>query len=96
MSTCTVNATSNGCRVRTCDNASTADFDTNDKCNTYLAGCITKTGGGCVVNTTCSAVGSLEKACVKDAAGNTCLFDTTCKDKTCANAPSSNINHSLC
>jgi Notch-like protein len=95
MPSCTVNATNNGCRIRTCDNAST-DYDTNDKCNTYLSGCITKTGGGCVINTTCTAVGSLEKACVKDVNNNLCVFDTTCKDKTCANAPSTNNTHALC
>lgn len=73
---------------------------TNDACEAYLPGnnCITKTGGGCVTNTTCSNI-TLEAACVKNSSGATCFYDTassSCKDKICSNAPSTNNTHDLC
>ncbi|CAD8108961.1 unnamed protein product [Paramecium primaurelia] len=98
LSTCTVK-TGGGCQNRTCANAPTT-LTTNDACEAYLPGnnCITKTGGGCVTNTTCSNI-TLEAACVKNSSGATCFYDTassSCKDKICSNAPSTNNTHDLC
>ncbi|CAD8110299.1 unnamed protein product [Paramecium primaurelia] len=98
LATCTVKS-GGGCQNRTCANAPTT-LTTNDACEAYLpsSNCITKTGGGCVVNTTCALI-SLEAACIKNSSGATCFWDSassTCKDKICTNAPSSNTTHDLC
>nr|AAS94225.1 surface antigen A [Paramecium tetraurelia] len=98
LSTCTVK-TGGGCQNRTCANAPVT-LTTNDACEAYLTGnnCITKSGGGCVTNTTCAAI-TLEAACVKNSSGQTCFWDSassSCKDKTCLNAPSTNTTHDLC
>ncbi|CAK64868.1 unnamed protein product (macronuclear) [Paramecium tetraurelia] len=98
LSTCTVKV-GGGCQPRTCANAPTT-ITTNDACEAYLPNnnCITKTGGGCVINTTCAVI-TLEAACIKNSSGATCFWDTAsvgCKDKICANAPSTNTTHDLC
>ncbi|CAD8183449.1 unnamed protein product [Paramecium pentaurelia] len=98
LSTCTVKS-GGGCQNRTCANAPTT-MTTNDACEAYLTGnnCITKSGGGCVTNTTCAAI-TLEAACVKNSSASTCFWDTassSCKDKTCVNAPATNTTHDLC
>nr|P17053.1 RecName: Full=G surface protein, allelic form 168; Flags: Precursor [Paramecium primaurelia]CAA36378.1 unnamed protein product [Paramecium primaurelia] len=98
LSTCTVKS-GGGCQNRSCANAPTT-MTTNDACEAYLTGnnCITKSGGGCVTNTTCAAI-TLEAACVKNSSGSTCFWDTassSCKDKTCVNAPATNTTHDLC
>ncbi|CAK64788.1 unnamed protein product (macronuclear) [Paramecium tetraurelia] len=98
LSTCTVKS-GGGCQPRTCANAPTT-ITTNDACEAYLPAnnCITKSGGGCVPNTTCAVI-TLEAACVKNSSGATCFWDSassTCKDKTCANAPSTNTTNDLC
>ncbi|CAD8109110.1 unnamed protein product [Paramecium primaurelia] len=96
LSTCTVKA-GGGCQPRTCANAPTT-LTTNDACEAYLPNnnCITKTGGGCVTNTTCAAI-TLEAACIKNSSGATCFWDNgNCKDKICTNAPSTNTTHDLC
>ncbi|CAK64874.1 unnamed protein product (macronuclear) [Paramecium tetraurelia] len=98
LSSCTVKV-GGGCQPRTCANAPTT-ITTNDACEAYLPNnnCITKTAGGCVTNTTCAVI-TLEAACVKNSSGAICFWDTassTCKDKICANAPSTNTTHDLC
>ncbi|CAD8109130.1 unnamed protein product [Paramecium primaurelia] len=98
LPTCTVR-TGGGCQPRSCTNAPTT-LTTNDACEAYLPNnnCITKTGGGCVTNTTCSLI-TLEAACIKNVYGATCFWDTAssgCKDKICTNAPSTNNTHDLC
>ncbi|CAD8125030.1 unnamed protein product [Paramecium sonneborni] len=98
LSDCTVKI-GGGCQPRTCANAPTT-ITTNDACEAYLPGrnCITKNGGGCVTNTTCSNITS-PAACIRNALGATCFYDeasSSCKDKICTNAPSSNITHDLC
>ncbi|CAK64863.1 unnamed protein product (macronuclear) [Paramecium tetraurelia] len=98
LSTCTVKA-GGGCQPRTCANAPTT-ITTNDACEAYLPNnnCITKTAGGCVINTTCAVI-TLEAACIKNSSGATCFWDTAslaCKDRKCTNAPSSNNTHDLC
>ncbi|CAK70227.1 unnamed protein product (macronuclear) [Paramecium tetraurelia] len=83
LSTCTVQS-GGGCQKRTCDNAPIT-LNTNDACETYLPAnkCITKNGGGCTINTTCSLI-SIEAAiwCFWHVASG------SCKDKICVNAPS--------
>ncbi|CAD8145016.1 unnamed protein product [Paramecium octaurelia] len=98
LSTCTVKS-GGGCQSRTCANAPTT-ITTNDACEAYLpaSNCITKSGGGCVTNTTCAVI-TLEAACVKNSSGAICFWDSassTCKDKTCANAPATNTTNDLC
>ncbi|CAD8070415.1 unnamed protein product [Paramecium primaurelia] len=95
---CTVKS-GGGCQNRTCTNAPIT-ITTNGECEAYLPGqnCIAKTGGGCNTNTTCSAI-TLEAACIKNSLGFACFWDSTstsCKDKTCLNAPSNNNTHELC
>ncbi|CAD8202267.1 unnamed protein product [Paramecium octaurelia] len=98
LSTCTVQS-GGGCQTRKCDNAPTT-LNTNDACETYLPAnkCITKNGGGCTINTTCSLI-SIEVACIKNSLGQPCFWHAasgSCKDKICVNAPSSNNSHELC
>ncbi|CAD8109102.1 unnamed protein product [Paramecium primaurelia] len=98
LPTCTVKA-GGGCQPRSCTNAPIT-LTTNDACEAYLPNnnCITKTGGGCVTNTTCSLI-TLEAACIKNVYGATCFWDTSssgCKDKICTNAPSTTNTHDLC
>ncbi|CAD8109099.1 unnamed protein product [Paramecium primaurelia] len=98
LPTCTVKA-GGGCQPRSCTNAPIT-LTTNDACEAYLPNnnCITKTGGGCVTNTTCSLI-TLEAACIKNVYGATCFWDTSssgCKDKICTYAPSTNNTHDLC
>ncbi|CAD8144072.1 unnamed protein product [Paramecium pentaurelia] len=98
LSTCTVKSCG-GCQNRTCANVPTT-MTTNDACEAYFTGnnCITKTGSGCVTNTTCAAI-TLEAACVKNSSASTCFWNTassSCKDKTCVNAPATNTTHDLC
>jgi len=57
-------------------------------------GCITKSGGGCIANGACSV--AIQNACSKNSSGFDCIWDTTCKEKTCANAPITNTTHELC
>ena len=58
-------------------------------------GCITKSGGGCIPNGAC-AVATFKEACVKNSSAVDCIYDTICKEKTCANSPTTNITHELC
>jgi Notch-like protein len=100
LSTCTVNASSNGCTNRTCINAPTF-LVSNTDCETYLPNskCITKSGGGCITNTTCAAI-TIQGACVADANGTDCFWDPSgagsCKDRTCFNAPSIYTDDAAC
>lgn len=49
--------------MRTCATAPVStDFDTETECNDYKTGCTTKSGGGCVVKSNCSAA-TAESAC---------------------------------
>lgn len=68
---------------------------TNSACAGFVTGCITKSGGGCVANGACS-VANVQAACVKNSSNVDCIWDTTCKEKTCANAPTTNNTHDLC
>ncbi|CAD8176985.1 unnamed protein product [Paramecium pentaurelia] len=86
--------TGTACVDKICTNAPTT-MTTNSACAGFVTGCITKSGGGCVSNGACSAANVLA-ACVKNSSGTDCIWDTTCKEKTCANAPTTNNTHELC
>ncbi|CAD8176961.1 unnamed protein product [Paramecium pentaurelia] len=86
--------TGTACVDKTCTNAPTT-MTTNSACAGFVTGCITKSGGGCVANGACS-VANLPAACVKNSSGTDCIFDGTCKEKTCANSPTTNNTHELC
>lgn len=47
--------------------------------------CVTKKGGGCKKNGACSSLDEI--ACEKNINGGSCIWNVTCKDKTCENAP---------
>ena len=81
------------CVDKTCANAPST-MTTNTACSGFLSNCIT-TGTGCVSNGACS-VATIEAACVKNLSGSPCIWNVTCKDKTCANAPTTNNTHELC
>ncbi|CAK82766.1 unnamed protein product (macronuclear) [Paramecium tetraurelia] len=88
-----------GCQKRSCDNAPTTIIS-NAGCEDYLPNgkCIAKKDGGCISNTTCSAI-LLKDACVKDQNNKDCYWDTVggnCLDKTCATLPTRLNSHSLC
>lgn len=74
----------NTCVDKICGNAP-SNFDSNAACQKYLPICITN-GHGCVENSSCNAA-VIEVACVKNLAGNLCVWNGSCKDKTCSNAP---------
>ncbi|CAD8157933.1 unnamed protein product [Paramecium octaurelia] len=86
--------TGTACVDKTCANAPVTNT-TNSACAGFVAGCITKSGGGCVANGACS-VANVQAACVKNSSNFDCIWDTACKEKTCANAPTSNNTHDLC
>jgi len=81
----------------TCDSLSKS-IVTNKACETFKEGCITKKDGGCIQNTTCSAI-AIEAACVKNSFNALCMWKsdiTACQDMICINSPSSNNTHELC
>ncbi|CAK82827.1 unnamed protein product (macronuclear) [Paramecium tetraurelia] len=86
--------TGTACVDKTCANAPVT-MTTNSACAGFVTGCITKSGGGCVANGSCS-VANVQAACVKNSSNFDCIWDTTCKEKTCANAPTTNNTHDLC
>nr|CAA09180.1 surface antigen G [Paramecium tetraurelia] len=86
--------TGTACVDKTCANAPVT-MTTNSACAGFVTGCITKSGGGCVANGACS-VANVQAACVKNSSNFDCIWDTTCKEKTCANAPTTNNTHDLC
>nr|P13837.1 RecName: Full=G surface protein, allelic form 156; Flags: Precursor [Paramecium primaurelia]CAA27514.1 unnamed protein product [Paramecium primaurelia] len=86
--------TGTACVDKACANTPTT-IATNSACAGFVTGCITKSGGGCVVNGACS-VANVQAACVKNPSNFDCIWDTTCKEKTCANASTTNNTHDLC
>jgi hypothetical protein len=58
------------CEEKTCEN-SPSIINTNFACENYFPKnqCITKLGGGCIKNTTCSSI-MIDLACEIDAKGN--------------------------
>ena len=82
------------CVDKICDNAPNT-LITNSDCDKFKGGCITKSGGGCVTNGSCSAA-NIEVACVKNSIGVPCIWDSSCKEKTCANASILNTTNDAC
>ncbi|CAD8128328.1 unnamed protein product [Paramecium sonneborni] len=69
-----------------CDKAPTTN-NTNTLCDKYKPGCVTKKGGGLTLD---------EEACYFDKNGGQCVFNVTCKEKTCPNAPINSESHDAC
>ncbi|CAD8096596.1 unnamed protein product [Paramecium sonneborni] len=84
----------NSCKIKICINAPTS-IKTNQECEQFFKGCITKANGGCVQNGECSAADS-EVACIKNINNINCIWDNICKEKTCINSPINNNTHELC
>ncbi|CAD8119494.1 unnamed protein product [Paramecium sonneborni] len=88
-----------GCQEKSCKNAPDT-MKTNEDCEKYLPNnkCITRSGGGCIKNDSCSKV-SIDIACVKDVNGADCYwYDVTdeCITKQCNKAPSKFNTQTLC
>ncbi|CAD8208762.1 unnamed protein product [Paramecium octaurelia] len=80
-----------GCQTKNCKNAPDT-LKTNEDCEKYLPDnhCITRSGGGCIENGSCSKV-TTSIACVKDINGSDCYWyeiTGTCITKQCDKAPS--------
>lgn len=70
--------------------------DASCKAFTTANNCTTKSGGGCIIKTTCAAAG-IEAACVTNSAGGTCYWNgSACVDKICTNAPSNLTTNLTC
>ncbi|CAK59269.1 unnamed protein product (macronuclear) [Paramecium tetraurelia] len=88
-----------GCQTKTCKNAPDT-LKTNEDCERYLPDnhCITRSGGGCIQNDSCSKV-SIAIACVKDINGSDCQwYEQTdkCITKQCNKAPTTINTQELC
>ncbi|CAD8089655.1 unnamed protein product [Paramecium primaurelia] len=88
-----------GCQQKTCKNAPDT-MKTNEDCERYLPDnhCITRSGGGCVKNDSCSKV-SVAIACVKDINGSDCQwYEATdvCITKQCNKAPTTINTQAKC
>ncbi|CAD8155977.1 unnamed protein product [Paramecium octaurelia] len=82
------------CKDYKCDSAPPSK-NTNILCNAFIPGCVTKKDGGCKDNGACSSLDVI--ACEKDSKNQPCVVNgTSCKDKTCDNAPTTNTTHEAC
>ncbi|CAD8207770.1 unnamed protein product [Paramecium octaurelia] len=94
---CYWNKNNSKCEDKNCDNA-TDDYTTHDMCQSWLSTCTLKTGGvGCQTKLTDCTKYTTSNQCTKTLAGDDCFwYDTKCLLKSCANAPSTNVNHEMC
>ncbi|CAD8167875.1 unnamed protein product [Paramecium pentaurelia] len=85
----------NLCKDYKCESAPLTR-NSNPLCEQFKPGgkCVTKKDGGCKDNGSCSSLDQV--ACEKDKDGGLCVFNVTCKNKTCENAPATNENHEAC
>ncbi|CAK61619.1 unnamed protein product, partial (macronuclear) [Paramecium tetraurelia] len=72
------------CTIKTC-NTAPISLQTDVDCGKYFTNCTTKSGGGCVAKSSCSAA-SVNAACITALNGTICAWDYTlnkCRDKDC-------------
>ncbi|CAK70225.1 unnamed protein product (macronuclear) [Paramecium tetraurelia] len=72
------------CTIKTC-NTAPISLQTDVDCAKYFTNCTTKSGGGCVTKSSCSAA-TINAACITALNGTICAWDYTlnkCRDKDC-------------
>ncbi|CAD8122300.1 unnamed protein product [Paramecium sonneborni] len=95
---CYWNAEKGLCQLPTTCDLLPSSLNSDTLCRAQINSCTIKDGGGCEISGEKCENQKLEGSCISSLdQKKLCIWDTNqCKEKTCLNAPSTNITHELC